>query len=131
MDRKKWKSIKRSGAFKRKVKNNYHSLQARTFIQSNRAQAQAVSEENEKGSVSQVNANLTNQFNQNTTSIPCSSFAEVQDSCSYSEHEDSYSAFENEDNVDKEDNSTKNDDFRDHYKKWAIEFNIPQVALSN
>lgn len=42
MDRKKWKSIKRSGAFKRKVKNNYHSLQARTFIQSNRAQAQAV-----------------------------------------------------------------------------------------
>lgn len=125
MDLKKWKSIKRSGAFKRKVKNNFHSLQARTLIQSNRAQAE--SEENKKGSVSHLNPNSTNQLNQNATSIPCSSFAEVQDSCSFSEVETSYSSSENEDNVSKED--TKNDDFRDDYKKWAIDYNIPQVAL--
>ncbi|CAG4952547.1 unnamed protein product [Parnassius apollo] len=123
MDQQKWKSIQKSGAFKRKVKNNYHSLQALTLIQSNRAQA--ASEENEKGSVLHLNANLTNQFNQNVTSIPCSAFAEVQNSCSFSEVEDSYSSSENEDNVDKLDTSIKNDDFRYHYKKWAIDFNIP------
>ncbi|XP_041985034.1 uncharacterized protein LOC121737423 [Aricia agestis] len=127
MDLKKWNSVKRSGGFKRKVKNNYNSLQSRTLIQSDRAQAGSA--ENRKGSVSHLNARFTNQFNQNSTIIPCSSFAEVEDSCLFSEDDDSYSSSENEDNVDKIDTSTKNDDFRDHYKKWAIDFNITQVAL--
>lgn len=136
MDPKKWKRIKRSGAFKRKVQKNYHSLQARTLIKSNKARGQADSEENENGSVSRLNTNVTHSASplcktrSGFEAIPCSSFAEVQESCSFSEVEDCYSSSESESEVNnREVTLTENDDFRDHYKKWAIDFNIPHVAL--
>lgn len=40
-----------------------------------------------------------------------------------------YLSSENEDIVHKVNISTKNEIFRDYYKKWAIDFNIPHVAL--
>lgn len=129
MNRKSWANVKKSGAFKRKVKQNYIALTSNCNI-SNISTCQV--------NCNQIGVGSAQHFTLNSTELSSvqngSKSYDIAQSAIESEEDEVDEIFDklclsDSSDYESENEASKNDTLRDNLKIWAIRFNITQGAL--
>lgn len=145
MDEFKWKNVKRSGAFRRKVKKTLLKMRSSAnFIEPNLLSLRESSTNHIgyilRGSVG-LNFTSNDEHGRNFESEPSTSQINISDDSepvnvsnisdlnSDSDCSETSSGTENNDNSSGDDGIDYDDNFQFHLKEWAIEFNISHDAL--
>lgn len=126
MDRKSWANIKKSGYFKKKLKNNYTALLTSKNIQLNISTRQDNFRQTGVGSVQNLKE-LSSVQNQESETLSGSSNSAK--ATQIKEEFEKLCLTDSETDCDSESEASKNDKLRDKLRKWAIRFNITQHAL--